>query len=662
MFTAPGLVSPKLKKSTETTHAMKSQFKFRRNLPLLAIAITLSPVLCQTSATAQSARTWSGNTDANLATATNWDTLPVSGDSWTFGAAGSGGTALTNGLTTPGTFEVAGINFNATASAYVIDSAHAASFTLTGNIVTTSANDHTIGSHIAVSGTRQVNLNGSKNITLNGNLSGSGSLTQTAGGTGVKSIAFSGDNSGFTGIFTQTNDGNNRTAFNASAAGSTSAAWVLNRNVNGGTALNIPANSTISFGALSGGGFIRANTTGTITVSVGALNTSTTLSGKFQQSNAGTVLALTKEGSGTFTLSATNDHAGATTVNNGTLNLTGTLSNSDFIVNTSGTLQLGASKTVKSLTVNGAGTAKLGGSEIITNNASLTGAGSNIDLVNTTVDTVNVNGGTGLTLGGSTATDTALLKLDVGGTADKLAVASGLIVDAGGASIQINNLGISAGQSYPLITFTSGSGAGFSTGIATTVGALTLANPSLSFGVSGQLEVTATGVNLVTTGATPPASAYWSGLIGANWNSTTGSNANFTTTVAGETFLNVLPGANTHVFFSNNAASNLTNTLGENFSILGLTYRGTSGAVGTSGANTLNIGTNGITVESGNGGAQLAVSSLTLGGDQSWINNSANPLVVSAGTITGTSNWLTLKAAAASTSAAPRFPFSGWTF
>jgi autotransporter-associated beta strand protein len=165
----------------------------------------------------------------------------------------------------------------------------------------------------------------------------------------------------------------------------------------------------------------------------------------------------------------------------------------------------------------------------------------------------------------------------------------------------------------------------------------------LSFGVSGQLEVTATGVNLVTTGATPPASAYWSGLIGANWNSTTGSNANFTTTVAGETFLNVLPGANTHVFFSNNAASNLTNTLGENFSILGLTYRGTSGAVGTSGANTLNIGTNGITVESGNGGAQLAVSSLTLGGDQSWINNSANPLVVSAGTITGTSNWLTLQ-------------------
>lgn len=614
----------------------------RRFFPSL-IAASFGAALISGTASAQSNRNWSGATDAELATATNWDVLPVSGDSWTFGAAGVGGVTLTNGLTTPGTFEVAGITFNNFASAYVIDSSHTASFTLTGNIVTTSANDHSIGSNIAISGSRQVNLNGSKNINLSGNLTGSGSLTQTAGGTGAKSISFNGDNSGFTGTFTQNNDGNNRTAFNASTAGSATAAWVLNRNVNGGTALNIPSGSTISFGALSGGGFIRANTTGTITVSVGALNTDTTLSGKFQQSNGSTQLALTKVGSGILTLSGPNEHTAASTVNNGTLNLTGTLPNSDFIVNSSGTLQLGASKTIKSLTVNGAGTAKLGGSEIITNNASLTGSGSNIDLVNTTVDTVNVNGGTGLTLGGSTITDTALLKLDVGATADKLAVASGLIVDAGGASIQINNLGISAGQSYPLITFTSGSGAGFTTGTATTVGALTLANPSLSFGVSGQLEVTSTGVNLVTTGATPPAAAYWSGSIGANWNSTTGSNANFTTTAAGGTFLNVLPGGNTHVFFSNNAASNLTNTLGENFSILGLTYRGTSGAVSTSGTNTLNLGTDGITAEAGNGGAVLAVSNLTLGADQSWTNNSANPLVVSAGTISGISNWLTLQ-------------------
>jgi autotransporter-associated beta strand protein len=587
---------------------------------------------------------WIGNTDANLATAGNWDVAPVSGDTWIFGAAGTAGVTLTNNLTTPSTFEVAGFNFGATAGAYVIDSAHSATFTLTGNIVTTSANDHNIGSNIVVSGTRQVNLNGSKNILLSGNLSGSGSLTQTAGGTGAKSIAFSGDNSGFTGTFTQNNDGNNRTAFNAAAAGSSTAAWVLNRNVNGGTALNFPSGSTIHFGALSGGGFIRANTTGTITVSVGALNTSTTLDGIFQQSNTNTDLALTKVGTGTFTLKGTNTHEGTTTVNGGTLDVTtGSITNSAVTVNSTGTFKLSASKTIAGLTVNAGGTAQFAGSETISNGAALTGANGILDLVNTTVDTITVSGAAGLTLGGATGTDTAVLKLDVGATADKLAVANGLAVDAGGASIQINNLGISAGQNYPLITFSSGSGAGYTTGTGTTVGALTLANPSLSFGVSGELEVTATGVNLVTTGATPPAAAYWSGSIGSAWNSTSGSNANFTTTAAGSTFLNVLPGGNTQVFFSNNSATNLTNTLGENFSILGLTYRGSSGAVSTSGASTLNIGTGGIEVESGNGGATLAVTNLTLGGDQTWTNNSANPLTVSATTVSGVSNWLTLQ-------------------
>lgn len=622
---------------------MKPRFNARRHLSLAAIAISLSPAILQTSANGQSARTWNGNTDASLGTAANWDVLPVSGDSWVFAAAGTGGVTLTNNLTTPGTFEVAGMNFGATASAYVIDSAHSASFTLTGNIVTTSANDHTIGSNIVISGARQVNLNGSKNILLSGNLSGSGSLTQTAGGSGAKSIQFTGDNSGFTGTFTQNNDGNNRTAFNAASAGSSTAAWVLNRNVNGGTALNFPSGSTIHFGALSGGGFIRANTTGTITVSVGNLNTNTTLDGLFQQSNGNTDLALTKVGTGTFTLKGVNTYEGATTVNGGTLDVTtGSITNSAVTVNNTGTFKLNAGKTISGLTVNAGGTAQFAGSEIISNAAAIKGANGVLDLVNTTVDTINVNGAAGLTLGGATATDTAVMKLDVGATADKLAVTNGLAVDAGGASIQINNLGISAGQSYPLITFASGSGTGYTTGTGTTVGALTLANPSLSFGVSGQLEVTATGVNLVTTGATPPAAAYWSGSIGSAWNSTSGSNANFTTTAAASSFLNVLPGGNTQVFFSNNSATNLTNTLGENFSILGLTYRGTSGAVSTSGTSTLNIGTGGIEVENGNGGATLAVSNLTLGGDQSWTNNSANPLTVSAATVNGGAYWLTL--------------------
>ena len=287
-----------------------------RFLPLPLVVLTATMIAPQAYAANVN---WLGNTDGNLGTATNWDTAPVSGDSWTFGAAGSSGATLSNNLTSPATFEVAGISFGSSSAAYVIDSAHVASFTLTGNIVTTSANDHTIGSNIAVSGSRQINLNGSKNINLTGSLTGSGTITQTAGGSGAKSVAFYGDNSGFTGSFVQTNDSNNRTAFNVAAAGSASAAWTFNRSVNGGVALGF-TNATIHFGSLSGGGYVRANnTTGTVNVSVGALATDTSFGGIFQQANSNAKLALTKVGSGVLTLSGTNSHAAGTTVNNGTI-------------------------------------------------------------------------------------------------------------------------------------------------------------------------------------------------------------------------------------------------------------------------------------------------------------------------------------------------------
>jgi fibronectin-binding autotransporter adhesin len=613
---------------------------------LLATALVFGPVILSSSASAQSV--WAGNTDTNLSTPGNWDVLPLSGDSWTFNAAGSAGLTLANNLTASTAFEVAGISFTNTSGAYVIDSAHTGSFSLTGNMVNASASSVTIGSAVAVSGTRQVNLNGSGNVLLTGNLSGNGSLTQTAGGTGAKSITFSGDNSSFTGTFTQTNDGNNRTAFSVATAGSASAVWDLRRDVAGGIALNFGL-GTIHFGSLAGGAQIRNNGAGTTTVSVGALNTSTTFSGGFRSNTGTTNIALTKVGSGTLTLSGSNLHTAATTVQGGSLDVTGTIPNSAITVNSTGTLKVSDGRTINALAVTAGGMLDTGGNLTVTNATSATGANATIDLVNgVATSMLTVQGAAGLTLGGATGADTAKLNVEVGGvTCDSLNVSNGLMVDAGGVSITVTSLGIQANQTYTLATFASGSGAGFATGSGSTVGAITLGNPSLAFGVSGSLEVTANSILLHTSGATPPAAAYWSGSKGSNWSDNTAGQGNFTTTAAGGTFIGTNPGASTQVFFSNNSATNLSNTLGGNFDVLGLTYRGSSAAVTTSGSHLLALQSGGIIVESGNGGATLAMSSLQVAADQTWSNNSSNPLRITASTVTGPNSILTLSGSGA---------------
>ena len=613
---------------------------------LLATTIAFGPVVLSTAASAQSI--WSGNADANLATAGNWDVLPVSGGSWTFNAAGSAGLTLSNGLTASTAFEVAGVTFSNTSAAYVIDSAHTGAFSLTGNVVNASASSVTIGSSVAISGARQVNLNGSGNVLLTGNLTGNGSLTQTAGGSGAKSITFSGDNSGFTGTFIQTNDGNNRTAFSVAAAGSSSAAWDLRRDVAGGIALNFGL-GTIHFGSLTGGAQIRNNGAGTTTVSVGGLNTNTTFGGGFRSNTGGTNIALTKVGSGTLTLSGSNLHTAATTVQGGSLDVTGTIPNSAITVNNTGTLKVSDGKTIYALAVTAGGTLDAGGNLTVANATAATGADATIDLVNgVATSMLTVQGAAGLTLGGSTGADTSKLNVEVGGvTSDSLNVASGLAVDAGGVSITVTSLGVQANQTYTLATFASGSGVGFATGTGATVGAITLANPSLAFGVSGSLEVTANSILLNTSGATPPAAAYWSGSKGGNWSDNTAGQGNFTTTAAGGTFIGTNPGASTQVFFSNNSAANLSNSLGGNFDVLGLTYRGSSVAVTTTGSHLLALQSGGITVENGNGGATLAMSSLQVAADQTWANNSSNPLRVTASTVTGPTSILTLSGSGA---------------
>src|SRR5438874_1978925 len=85
-----------------------------------AAAALLSPL--HSARAANGSDTWLGATDANFSTGSNWSPAtnapPISGDSLIFDTSST--TTLNNDLTS-GTFNVAGITFNAAAPAYTIN-------------------------------------------------------------------------------------------------------------------------------------------------------------------------------------------------------------------------------------------------------------------------------------------------------------------------------------------------------------------------------------------------------------------------------------------------------------------------------------------------------------------------------------------------------------
>lgn len=344
--------------------------------------------------------------------------------------------------------------------------------------------------------------------------------------------------------------------------------------------------------------------------------------------NTGATGLLTKSGSGTLTLSGASTYTGATTINAGSLVVNGSLAaGSAVAVNGGGSL--GGTGTVNGLVTVASGTT--------------TGTRGTIGLMDGVPGTFTLSNAAGLTLGGA-AGNSANLKFDVAAfTADLLSLGSNaLTVGAGGAAITISGTGVASGSTYDLVSFGSGAGAGFATGSGTTVGALTLANPNITFGVHGSLTVTDTAVQLVTSGASAPGVAYWSGVKGTTWAANDGTNGNFTINANGTGFVGAYPASFTDVIFAasgNGAPANLTNSLGQDFAINSLTFASGTAAANISGGNQLTLDS-GIILESGNGGATLAMTTLALGGYQTWSNASTHDLTVGAA-ITGT-NGLTV--------------------
>ena len=210
----------------------------------------------------------------------------------------------------------------------------------------------TVANDFTVSGDPTFNVLTGDTTTISGQISGSGDVVVNNGGvftTGT--LVLSNASNDYTGPTTV--DGGTLKAGAANVFGSNSAMTVAS-----GAALDLGGFNE-SIGSLAGAGTVASSVAGSATLTTGGDNSSTTFSGAIQN-GFGTV-ALTKTGSGSFTLSGTDAYTGATTIDGGTLNVNGSIaSSSGVIVNSGGTL--GGTGIVPTTTVNSGGTLAPGNS------------------------------------------------------------------------------------------------------------------------------------------------------------------------------------------------------------------------------------------------------------------------------------------------------------
>jgi autotransporter-associated beta strand protein len=396
------------------------------------------------------------------------------------------------------------------------------------------------------------------------------------------------------------------------------------------------AGGTFTLGGLSGSHNLVLSYPDPTILQVGNNNANTTYSGILSGSGA-----LTKVGTGTLTLSGNNSYSGLTIVNAGTLLINGNQSSATGVVIVNGGGTLG-------------GTGIIGGSVQAGDTSPIQGT---INLSNNAGGALTINGG--LVVGGSSAGEFSNLNFATYGSSMSLIqLGTGTFrVNAGGADITVTGVGFGASQTYQLIDYGAGTGAGFGTGSGTTVDGLTLTDPSLGGGITGYLVVTGNEVELVTSGAPSPGTAYWTGSQGSTWKTTNAVVANFSTDAAGATSVGAYPGSTTDVYFAATSATNLSNSLGQNFDIKGLTFLAQDASSNIIGAVNITDSSSSLTLEgdgiadSNNNGVTLNPTTLIANASQTWTNNSTGTLAISApviGTAT-TGNTTTLTVANANT-------------
>ncbi|MFP5041802.1 autotransporter-associated beta strand repeat-containing protein [Parasediminibacterium sp. JCM 36343] len=444
-----------------------------------------------TAAVAATDYYWNGNNGSNQ-TSNIWSSSGSADKNWgtsaaTWSGAGTAGTAWPNTTSYNANFS----NTFAAAQTLAISGSVTANNTFintSGYTFNTSGATGTIVSPIALgANTLTLSPNASYPLTLSGAISGTGGLTQNGAGTTV----LSGTNTytGATTISAGTLKIGNAAALGTGATSITSGA-VLDLNgttytntnaltVNGtgissgGAVINSSASAATYPGLLTlgstssivaGSGSITLSNTGTITGSGNTL----TLDGSITGNSIASIIGIgaggiTKNGSGTWTLSGANTYTGATTINAGTLQAGNTAalgSNSAVsLANTAGAILniTGFSNSIGSLTGGG-------------------GTGGNVTL-----------GSAALTIGGDNTSPAAFAGLISG--------SSGSIVKTGTGTLTLSN----ASNSY--------------TGTTTINGGTLLVGAAAPTSSIGALGATATAVSLSASPATTSPSLLTGGAF-----------------------------------------------------------------------------------------------------------------------------------------------------
>ncbi len=485
----------------------------------------------------------------------------------------NGGTVDVSNNTALGTGTVT-LNGQGATGYPVLTSSNAAGVIFSNNIV--------VGSGVSYLG-----ATANVTYTVAGNLSGSGTLylTQPAGGT-FGYVFLSGNNSGFSGSMDNYGSSNSRFRFTAATAGSANASFATYDAGTDSTSFNFGA-GTISFGSLSGTGYIRQDVSGianTSTLAVGALGQYTQFSGTL---NTGfqCYLTLNVVGGGTLEMEGSNIWAGAAE---------STGASSDLIIDT-------PINNVTTVNANG-GTIDFSNQSPFTFAATQTLMGQGTILGTITADgpvsigqAVNTAGDIASTLNvasGSTLALSLSEDLTAVNTADDLVFGGGTGSANLGGTLTIydpNNIAFAGGQDYQILGF------GSETGTFTSITLPTLA-ANLSWNTSqlyteGLLSIISSGPPSIywdNTGAGSPTNGTSWDTTNNNWNS--GSAA--TTYADGDniTFNDTNAGNYSVTLNSTVSPGSVTVNSSGNYSITGAGTILDAGAFNKTGTSTLTLG------------------------------------------------------------------------